>query len=186
VFIHSNASVFTMDFTLESGTVFVDGILKIVDYLTPMFLFHKSYVSIFGSIPFATCSNKPALFVSGKVVGSGYIALIAKYIHFVSSPSPALTWSGPTLVLKMASALQYSRAIVLHSDIIFENAELKSCASSPFPISTTRDIYVRNVLLDPHEILYRIEIVVESAIYPASAVLWRDVTCTTPITIQSR
>jgi hypothetical protein len=180
-----------MDFTLESGTVFVDGILKIVDYLIPMLLFHKNlevlFHKSFGSIPSHTCSNKPASFVSGKVVGSGYIALITKYIHFVSSPSPALTWSGPTLVLKMTSALQYSRAIVLHSDIIFENAVLKSCALSPFPISTTRDIYVRNVLLDPHEILYEIEIVVGSVTHSASARCWRDVTCfTTPITIQSR
>jgi hypothetical protein len=171
-----------MDFTLESGTVFVDGIFKILDYLTPMRLFYNKYVDMYGRI---TCSNKPALFVSGKVAGSGFIALIKKDLHFVSSPLPAMNWSGPTLLLR-TSALQYSRSIVLDSDIIFENGELKSCVSSTIPISTTRDIYVKNILLSAHEILYRMEIVLGSTKYPASAVLSRDDTCATPITIRSR
>jgi hypothetical protein len=171
---------------LESGTVFVDGILKILDYLTPLFLFHKSYVNMFGPTAFTACSNKPALLVSGKIAGSGYIVLIKKDLHFVSSPLPAMNWSGPTLVLRRTSALQYSRSIVLDSDIIFEDGELKSCASSPIPVSTSRDIYVKNILLTPHEILYRMEIVIGSTPYPASAILSRDETCATPITIQSR
>jgi hypothetical protein len=185
--ISANASLLVMDAAFESSTIVVDGILKIVNFLAPMSKFISNYM--FTSED-ACKNNQPALFTSGHITGSGYIAMIKKNVLFASSTAP-LVWTGPTMVLKYASTLEYARAVSLDADIIFENAIIKSCALLPAVVSTSRSIFVRDISLAPHEIPYEVDLfysLFNSKLFKqrATALVVPFSACSAPITFKAR
>jgi hypothetical protein len=166
----------------------VDGIFKIVNFLPPMSSFLTKYMLTYFSKN-ACLNDRAARFVSGRITGSGYVAMIKKNVQFATSFAP-LTWTGPTMVLKYKSILEYSRAVDLDADIIFEDAIIKSCAALPVVVSTLRSIFVRDVLLGPYEIPYPIDIyyVFKSVSFKhsATAVVIPFSACNAPITFKAR
>lgn len=188
--VNTNASLYAMDFTMKSSFLVIDGIFKIVYYMFTLSSFHAKKISLFSKI---SCpNNKPALFVSGSIRGTGYIALMTKYIRFAPSSSSDLSWSGPTLLLKLSSVFETSTFAAIDADIIFENAKLSSCGSSAVTISTNRGIFVKRVVLSAHEFLYDVGVYYSyksvNFFYQPSALLTRitDVMCTASLILESK
>ncbi len=184
--IRPNASVNAMDAAFESSSIAVDGNLKIINFVQPLGLFLQKYLGVLFSTN-ACLVGKKVVIASGTIMGAGNVVMIKKHLLFSSSSS--LTWSGPTLVLKFASVLEYSAAVEIDADIVFENAKLRMCAASPAAIATSRAIFVKSIQISPHEIPYDINIIYiyksTSYTYRATAFLSPDFSCQAPIFLKS-
>ena len=160
--VKSNASLYTMDFTMTSSSIFVDGILKIVYFFDPMSMFSSIVNTDFpNTFPPHECANtQPVLFTSGRVQGAGYVVFIEKSIKFASQASSALHWTGPTLLLKFDSVFESSTFAVIDADIVFEHAKVKTCTA--VTISSARGVFVKSVKVSAHELSFQIKQYYES------------------------
>lgn len=141
-----------MDFSLQSSSVIVDGTLKALLFYNAMLRFQYINDNIF---PANSCTDfNPVMFSSGSVTGSGYVVLVTKRLQIAKS---SVSWSGPSLVLKFSSIIETD--IHLDADIILEHALIGTALFRDQPsisVTTSRNIFVKSISLQPHEIQYLI------------------------------
>ena len=167
-----------MDFSLQSSSVIVDGTLKALLFYNAMLRFQYINDNIF---PANSCTDvNPVMFSSGSVTGFGYVVLVRQRLQFASS---SMLWSGPSLVLKFASVVETD--IHLDADIILEEAIIgpvldQFCDVSSISVTTSRDILVKSISLQPHEIQYLIPVLSDAAapqVPPVPAYVWNRALC---------
>jgi hypothetical protein len=142
-----------MDFSLQSSSVIVDGTLKALLFFISMRELHFFNSDIF-TMNSCTEDINPVMFSSGSVTGSGYVVLVTKRLQIAKS---SVSWSGPSLVLKSESTIETD--IHFDADIILEEAIIGTvlvCDQPSISVTTSRNILVKNISLQPHEIQYPI------------------------------
>ena len=167
-----------MDFSLQSSSVIVDGTLRALLFVDSMRLM-PNFNDLF---PINSCLflQHSVMFSSGGVTGFGYVVLDRQRLQFASS---SMLWSGPSLVLKFASVVETD--IHLDADIILEEAIIgpvldQFCDVSSISVTTSRDILVKSISLQPHEIQYLIPVLSDAAapqVRPVPAYVWNRALC---------
>ncbi len=180
---------------MTSSSIFVDGILKIVFFISPLSKFRSDINTGYpNTFPPHACLNpqQPMLFTSGRVQGTGHVVFIEKKIKFASQASSALHWTGPTMLLKFNSVFESSTFAVIDADIVFEHAKVKACTA--VTISSARSVFVKSVKLSAHELDIQFNIYYQSWQYGSekqivtnpAASLSLDLSCTAPLTFASK
>ena len=170
-----------MDFSLQSSSVIVDGTLRALLFVDAMRLM-PYFNDVF---PINSCLSHQhrlgVMFYSGSVTGFGYIVLVRQRLQFATS---SMSWSGPSLVLKFASVVETD--IHLDADIILEEAIIGPVMDqfcdvlSSISVTTSRDILVKSISLQPHEIQYLIPVLSDAAapqVPPVPAYVWNRALC---------
>ena len=167
-----------MDFSLQSSSVIVDGTLRALLFVDAMRL--MPYFNDLFPINSCLSLQHSVMFSSGSVTGFGYVVLVRQRLQFATS---SMSWSGPSLVLKFASVVETD--IHLDADIILEEAIIgpvldQFCDVSSISVTTSRDILVKSISLQPHEIQYLITVLSDAAapqVPPVPAYVWNRALC---------